>query len=892
MSDHRAPRIPSVERARPPIAAIQRSIDDEFAFHMAQRVDDLVRSGLTRDAAEREATRQFGDLEAARAELVDIDSRRTARRTRRRWWSDLTQDTRGALRSLNAQRGFTIVVLLTMALGIGANGAVYTVVDSALLRPLPYRAPEQLVHLWETKEGSDDVSEASFPDFEDWRAQSSTFQGLEGYDETNVTIGGAGDPIRSQGVRVTSGMISMLGATPILGRTFVAGEDGPNGSPVVILSHGFWQRRFNEDRDVVGRTLTIDGAARTIVGVLPPGFTFALVGEADLWMPIDRSAQTRAQRFNHWLRVVGRLKDGVTIEQARSDVGTIMARLGAQYRATNAGRGISVVPLRDEIVGSVRPTLLALFGAVALLLLIACANVASLLLARAMTRGREMAVRVALGASRGRLVRQLLTESLLLSIAGGILGLWVAHVATDVLVGALPESLRLSRPYLNNLSVDARVLAYLGGVALLTGAIFGLFPALYASRPTLGALISGDRRTTGGAARTRLRSLLVTFEIALTVVLLVGAGLLTRSLTSLLRVDPGFDPARTVVLRVALASTYPEAFSQQRFFETLIERTRAIPGVEVVGAVSQLPLNGGGTNTFRVQGQPEPDPARRPEAVSRGVAGDYFRALGIPLLDGRDFDARDDSTAAPVVMVSQSIAHRFFPGRSAVGEQLVFDAYGNTAWTIIGVVGDVKTTRLDEPAPPTIYYSHLQSAENRMTLAVRSVNDPTALAATVRTIVRSIDPQLPVYAVRTLEREVSDSPAVYSRRYPLVLLGAFAATALILSIVGIAGVISYSVAQRTREIGIRVALGAARHAILRMVVSEGGKLALAGLVIGVSAALMVTQLLETMLYGVGTTDPLTYGAIAALILLVAGAASYLPARRATRVDPATVLRSD
>jgi putative ABC transport system permease protein len=436
------------------------------------------------------------------------------------------------------------------------------------------------------------------------------------------------------------------------------------------------------------------------------------------------------------------------------------------------------------------------------------------------------------------------------------------------------------------------VLAYLAAVALLTGAAFGLFPALYASRPTLGALISGDRRATGGVARTRLRGLLVTFEIALTVVLLIGAGLLTRSLTSLLRVDAGFDPSRTVVLRVALAGTYSEAAAQQHFFETLIERARVIPGVSVVGAVSQLPLNGGGTNTFRVAGQPEPDPARRPEAVSRGVAGDYFRALGIPLLDGRAFDVRDDSSATPVIMVSESIARRFFPGKSAVGEKLVFYAWGSSAWTIIGVVGDVKTTRLDEAAPPTVYYSHLQGAENRMTLTVKSANEPTAVMSAVREIVRSMDSQLPVYAVRTMEREISASPAVYSRRYPLMLLGAFAVTALILSIVGIVGVISFSVAQRTREIGIRVALGAARRAIFAMVLREGAKLAITGLVVGVAVALMLTRLLETMLFGVGAADPFTYAAIAALILCVAGAASYLPARRATRVDPATVLRVD
>ncbi|MGQ0643040.1 MAG: ADOP family duplicated permease [Gemmatimonadaceae bacterium] len=893
--DARTRRLFALDSARSQKAAVQRSVDDELAFHIANRADDLVRSGLSRAAAEVEARRQFGDLEAARSELATIDHRRLTQRARAAWWGDMLQDLRVALRTLRAHPGFTAVVLLTMALGIGANGAIYTVVDAALLRPLPFHRPEQLVHLWETKEGVvDDRSEASYPDLVDWRAQNTAFQAIEGYDPTNVTIVNHGAPARSQGGRVTSGFLSMLGARPLLGRTFAPGEDPPNGTPLVVLSHNFWQRHYAGDHDVLGRSLNIDGAPHTIIGVLRPGFMFAPIGEADVWLPLQGSVERRAERFNHWVNVVGRFKDDASVEGARSDLGTVMARLAAQYPETNAGRGIAVVPLRDAIVGDVRPTLIALFGAVALVLLIACANVASLLLARAMARGREMAVRVALGAGRGRLVRQMLTESLLLSLAGGVMGVWVANVATRALVHAIPENVRVSMPYLSDLSINGTVLAYLAGIALLTGVAFGLAPALYASRPALGALVSGDRRATAGTARGQLRNALVTFEVALTVVLLVGAGLLTRSLTRLLQVDPGFDPSQTLVLRIALpgGGRYSDDVSQQRFDETLLERTRAMPGVQLVGAVSNLPLIGGGTNTFRVEGQPEPDPARRHEAVARGVAGDYFRALGIRLVAGRAFDARDDSAATPVIMISESIARRFFAGRSAVGAKFQFYAWGDTRWTVIGVVGDVKTMRLDEAAPPTVYYSHLQGAENRLTLVVRSAGDLPALAASMRSAVRAMDPTLLVYAVGSMERVVSESPAVYARRYPLVLLGAFAAAALILAIVGIAGVISYSVSQRTREIGIRVALGAAQRSILSMVMRQGGSLALAGLAIGVIAALLSTRLLESLLYGVGATDPLTYATIAALIVGVALAASYVPARRATRVDPITVLRSD
>ncbi len=885
-------RLITFDSGRPAQRAVQGSVDDELAFHLAARVDELVQRGFSREDAEREARKEFGDLQAAREELSHIDQRRVAKRTRRAWWSDLRQDTRVALRSLRSQPGFAAVVLVTMALGIGANGAIYTVVDAALLRPLPYRDPQQLVHLWETNAGLGGRSEASFPDFVDWRAYNSSFDALEGYDETNVTITGGDAPFRAQGARTTAGFLSMLGVPLVLGRSFAPGEDGPRGSPIVVISYGFWQRWFGGDPHVVGRTLIVDGANRTVIGVLPRGFLFAPAGESDLWFTIDRTAQTRGQRFNHWLRVVGRVRQGTTIEQARSDIGTLMQRLGTQYPESNAGRGIAVVPLRDEIIGQVRPTLLMLFGAVALVLLIACANVASLLLARAMTRGREMALRVALGARRGRLVRQLLAESLLLSLGGGLLGIWVAQNATRVLVGAIPENVRGSMPYLANLSTDARVLTYLTLVTITTGVAFGLIPALYASRPRFAALMSGDTRATAGTGRARLRGALVTLEIAMTVVLLVGAGLLTRSLTRLLRVDPGFDASRTLSLRIALPGGQYSPLAQQQFFENVLQQVRALPGVQTVGAIDNLPLNGGGTNTFHVDGQPEPDPARRPEAVMRAVAGDYFRALGIKLLDGRVFDARDDSAAMQAIVISEAVVRRYITSKRAVGAQIRFYAWADQPWTVIGVVGDVKTVRLDEHAPPTIYYSHLQGPANRMSIAIRSAIEPSVVIGGVRRVVSALDPALPVYAIRSMQETINSSPAVYARRYPLVLIGAFAAASLILAIVGIAGVISYSVAQRTREIGVRVALGAERRTILAMVLKQGGALALPGVVIGVVAAFIAARWLRSVLYGVSAGDPLTYSAIAALIVGVALAASYVPARRAAALDPAQVLRSE
>jgi putative ABC transport system permease protein len=447
-------------------------------------------------------------------------------------------------------------------------------------------------------------------------------------------------------------------------------------------------------------------------------------------------------------------------------------------------------------------------------------------------------------------------------------------------------------PYLADLSTDAGILAYLAFITIGTGVAFGLIPALYASRPRFAALMSGDTRSTAGTGRAQLRAGLVTLEIAMTVVLLIGAGLLMRSLTRLLHADAGFDASRTLVMRIALPGEQYSGLAQQQFFEHVLQEVRAVPGVQTVGAVDNLPLNGGGTNTFHVDGQPEPDPARRPEAVMRAVAGDYFRTLGIKLLDGRVFDNRDDSTAVRAIVISEAVARRYITSTRAVGAQIRFYAWANQPWTVVGVVGDVKTVRLDEDAPPTIYYSHLQGPANRMSLAIRSAVEPSALIATVRRAVSAVDPTLPIYGIRTMQEQVTASPAVYARRYPLVLLGAFAAASLILAIVGIAGVISYSVAQRTREIGVRVALGAERRTIVAMVLKQGGTLAIPGVVLGILIAFVAARWLGSVLYGVSAGDPLTYAGIAALIIFVALAASYVPARRAAGLDPAQVLRAD
>ena len=880
-------RLPGVRR-------VLTDVDEELRFHLDMRAEELMRQGVEAAEARAQAQREFGDLLEARGELAAIDRRRAARRDRVEWWSDLWADLRFGIRVLRRQPGFTVVVLLTLMLGIGANTAIFTVVDAALLRPLPYREPERLVHLWETKRGDvGDRAEASYPDFLDWRSQSRSLSAIEGYDPPNLTVAADGtEPLMLGGARVTPGFLPMLGVRPATGRGFAPEESMAGGAPVVVLTHRFWLQRLGGDPRVIGRSITLDHRAYTVVGVLPRTFHFAPVEDAELWLPIDATAPRASERFNHWLNVVARLKPGATAATARADLSAVMRRLGAEYPETNAGRDVAVVPLREEIVGAVRPTLLVLFGAVGCVLLVACVNVAGLMLARSAARGREIAVRSALGADRSRIVRQLLVESALLAIVGGVLGAATAQLGVRLIVAALPAEITSGMPYLRHLSVDGGVLAYAAGLAVVVGLLSGLAPALYVSRPSTAELLRRGRGGSGGA-RPRLRGALVAAEIALTMVLLVTAGLMTRSLGQLLRVDAGFDAQHVLTARVALSgAAYDSAERQQRFFETLIDRVRARPEVLSAGAVRNLPLAGGGTNTFRVEGLPAPDPARRPEATMRGVAGDYFQAMAIPVVAGRAFTNRDRADTPLVVIVSAGLARRLFGDASrAIGERLRFYAFPESAWTIVGVAGDVKTGRLDADAPPTIYYTHLQGAENRMSIVARTVRDPARLAGVVRREAHALDPTVAVYDVRTMEQQVARSPAVFARRLPLRLVGAFAVAALALAVVGIYGLVAYTVGQRTQELGIRIALGAQRRNILALVLREGVLLAAVGVSIGIVVALWATRTLGSLLYGIGAADPPTYAAVASLLGAVAVAASYLPARRAARVDPMVALRT-
>lgn len=874
--------------------SVEANVDDEIAFHLAAREADLLRSGVAPEEARRRARAEFGDVGAARAELAAYDRRVQGRRVRTGRLTDLAADLRLAARRLAREPGFLAAALLTLALGIGANIGIAAVADAVLLHPLPYPRADRLVYLWETKGGDvSDRSEASYPDFVDLRAGAGdVLTGLEGFDPGNATTTTGGVAARIRVTSVTPGFLDLLGARPALGRFLRRDEDVPGGVPVALVSHRYWREALGADPAILGRAVTLDGEPYTVVGVVERGFHFALGGDPDVWVPIGASAARRERRFNHWLRPIGRLRDGVSLASAEATLAGVMGRLAATYPETNAGRSVAVVPLRDQVIGGIRPIVVGLIAALALVLLIVCTNLASLALARGLGRAREFAVRAALGASRGRLARQILTESVMIAVLGAAVGALAAGPVVRIVIAAVPEGTRSGLPFLNGVQVGAPILAYGMLLAVVVGTAFGAAPLVALRRLSSGLLGAGAIRIVG-PGRGRLRPALVIGQVALTTALLVGAGLLTRSLYALLGGDPGFATDRIVTMRVAFDQPrYQEEGVREGFLAALVDRTRALPGVASVGGVSQLPLNGGGTNTFRVEGEPEPDPAARPEAVMRGVLGDYFATLRIPLIAGRDIGPDDHRLGTRVLLMNRSLAERLSPGRSIVGRELRFYAFPDSTWTVVGVVGDVKTDALDAAVPPTIYYSAITGNDYRTSLVVATTGEPTTLIAPLRATLAALDPNVPGYGVGTMEEYLAQSPAVAARRLSLVLIATFAGLALTLVVVGLYGVLAFQVTQRRREIGVRLALGATGSRVMGAVLGQGVRLAGAGIALGLALALAGGRVLGTLLYGVRPGDPMTLAAVVALSALTAVAACWLPARRAARVDPMETLRAD
>src|SRR5262245_1697378 len=805
----------------------------------------------------------------------------------------LWQDLRYGVRMLLKNPGFSLIAVLTLALGIGANTAIFSVVNGVLLKPLPYREPEQLIRVFERS-----LTQPRFPmsggNFQDYREQNSTLSGLALYTRQDLELSNDDKPERLAALRVSAGFFELLGAQPLLGREFRREDELPDNNQVVILSHGLWQRRFNGDPNVVGRVVTLSGRPFTVVGVAPQGLQH--VGgdyrsmphgdSVDAWWPV--ALRPQAGRGAHFLNAVGRLKSGVSVSQAEADFNVIAERLAQQFPNSNQGWRIAIQPLREEIAGRARTTLLALFGAVFFVLLIACVNVANLLLARATAREREIAVRAAVGAGRGRIVRQLLTESLLLAMVGGGVGILLAQWAIDALRALGPEQL----PRLQAVSIDGRILLFTLGVTLLTGVLFGLAPAFQAGQFNLNALLKEGGRS-GGGQRRRLRDALVITEVALALALLAGAGLLIRSFWKLQQNDPGFNPDRVLTASISLpGARYGDAPKVAAFQQRLLERLAALPGAQSAGLTSDLPWTGYDENAgFAIEGKTFP-PNDGPSARYHFVSSDYFRTIGVPLIAGRFFNADDRQDAQPVVLINRSMAERYWAGASAVGKRFTFSSQPKEKdwFTVVGVVGDVKDFPHSPAAAPAFYWATMQQTPRQIILAVRSGADPLNLTEALRSEVRALDKDLPLAEVKTLETIAA--AAVAGRRFTLWMVGFFALTAMALAAVGIYSVLSYLVAQRTHEIGLRMALGAQIGNVLKLVIRQGMTLVLTGLAVGITAAFALTRLIKGLLFEVSATDPLAFATAAAVLALVALLACYIPARRATKVDPMIALRCE
>ncbi len=786
----------------------------------------------------------------------------------------LRQNLRYAVRALWNSPGFTLVVVLTLALGIGANTAIFSVVYSALLHPLPYRDPGKLFHLGESRSQSDNSAngaQASYPDYLDWKRSARSIQSFAGYSGDAFTLSANGEPKNTFAAQVTPSFFSTLDVKPALGRDFLDGEMREDGPPVTILTDGFWRTEFGADPKVIGRVIHLDGKPATIVGVLPRDFEFAPARSVPLWVPIHQSGDPITRRSLRWLSVLGRLAPGVSPDQVRAEMQSINAQLAHAYPKENSSTFFVMESLTEQIVGKVRPILLILLGAVGFVLLITCANVANLVMTRSIGRRKEFAVRSALGASRASLFSQLLTESLLLSFIGAAVGLLGAQWGVNLLVAAIPESQLQSMPYLRDTGMNLPVLLFLGGVTVLTGILFGLAPGLDASRTSLHDVLKDESRGGTSAGHARLRNTLVIAEISISLVLLVGAGLLLKSLHTLLVQDPGFNLHNVLTFSVNLPdSSYPSdktppyySAAAVRFDHEFTQRLRSLPGVLDVGQTSGIPASGGsGTIRFVVEGRPTAT-GQEDECQIITVSTGYFSSLKIPLADGRFFNARDVQGAPDVVVVSRAFAKAYFPGENPVGKRIRFTySAQNPFLQIVGVAADTASIDLAAPPPPIIYAPNDQGPSTYLSFMVRTGGEPDAFVGAARAALQEMDPQLPLIQPQSLEQIANQSPSVFLRRYPSYLIGSLAALALALAVVGLYGLISHMVLQRTREIGIRVALGAQRRDILRMVLRQGIRATVAGVAIGVVAGLALTRLLRSLLYGVTPGDWLTFLSVA------------------------------
>ncbi|HEU4597689.1 MAG TPA: ABC transporter permease [Pyrinomonadaceae bacterium] len=863
--------------------SMERELDEEMRFHLERQTELNVAGGMSASEARRAALRSFGGVERAKEQCREARGVRLV--------EDLRQDLAYGARTLFKKPGFTLVAVCTLALGIGANTAIFSIVNGVLLRPLPYPEPERLERVTQQNSSMNRFG-ISVADFQAIEKEYKLAEGVAAFTPRAVTLTGGERPEQVRATFVTAGFFETLGVVPVRGRAFLPGEDRPGAEQVVVVGEGFWRRHLAARPEALGRRLTLDGVGYTVVGIMPPDFISPEGTTPDLWPILQLQPPQRRGPFT--LRVIARRGAGVSEQQGQEELKKVARELYPQWAHTFTDANATYVstPLKQALVGDIGTTLLVLLGAVGCVLLLASVNVANLLLARATTRQRELAIRAALGAGRFRLLRQLFTESVLLAVLGGAAGLLLAVWGVDVLLALSPESI----PRLDQVRIDGRVLGFAALGTLLSCLVFGLAPALYSVSPDLdGPLKGGGRGGSEVPGRRRLREVLVVFEFALALPLLVGAGLMLGSFMRLQRVEPGFDSSQLLTMRVPLpAQKYPQTEQAVGFNEELVRKVQALPGVQTASVSSNLPLdNFIDSNNFDLESRPTPPGKSQEVAENMAVGPDYFRALGIPLLKGRYLNEQDDAEAPRVMVISKTMSERYFPEGNAVGMRLKTGGCTECEWTtIVGVVGDVKDRGLGAEVAPAMYVPFAQEPLNvrMMNLVLRAEGDPASLISSVRREVNALDPDLALADIKTMEQLKSES--LGRSRYRGVLSGIFAAVALALAAVGIYGVIAYAVNQRTREIGIRIALGARRRDIFRLVVGRGLLLSLTGVAFGVAASLVLTRFLSSLLYGVSSTDPATFASVALLLIAVALLACSIPARHATRVDPLNALRHE
>ncbi len=862
-----------------------QEMQDEMRLHLELRKEEHTDRGLSADSAYSAAHRRFGN-----ATRIQEKSREAWGWT---WLEQFLQDVRYGIRTMRRNPGFTAVAVTALALGIGANTAVFSVVNAVLLRPLAYADPNRLTTI--LRLGVDPVSPANFLD---WQKDNHVFSRMAAAEYFEPNLSDQSAPERVVGLHITHDMLPLLGVQPLLGRMFLPEEDDPGKEHEIILGYGLWQRSFSGDAGVVGKTVNLDGVPYTVMGIMPREFKFApfWATKAQFWVPFPLK-QLAGDRGGNSLRVFARLRDGVSLEQARAEMAAITARMEQQYPGTN--RDIVVMSLKEKVIGNVRPALLVLLGAVGFVLLIACANVAHMLLARSAARQKEIAVRSALGARRGRMLRQFLTESLLLALLGAASGLLVAFAGIRLLVALGPSDI----PRVETVGFDIRVLLFVLAASVITGVVFGLAPAWQASRPVLNdALKDNARGSSEGILRNRLRSALVASEFALALVLLIGAGLMVRSLTALLAIDPGFDPHHVLTMIVSVAGTHESDPNRRAaFFHEAMEKIGAQPGVESVSATNHLPLAGDlWVLGFYAEGKPLSKPGESASAAYRIMYPGYFKTMRIPFVRGRDVTQADNLASPNVVIVNEFMARQQWPGEDAIGKRIALGNLQNPAWkTVVGIVKNEVRDHWVDPPTAQMFIPYLQTDDmlngqqtyyQYLTLVIRCSGDPAAQAAGVTAAIHSLDRNVPVAEVQTMDDVVFNSNS-QPWFYALLLTG-FAITALVLAGIGIYGVMSYMVSRRTQEIGIRMTLGARPGEVLRMVIRQGMVLVVIGAAVGLAGALLLSRLMSSLLYGVGSKDPATFVVVTAVLIAVALAANYVPARRATKIDPMAALRSE